>query len=1084
MYPTLSLLPKSLSPYAQALKHVALRGGPLALGRSAKESELVLFKKGLLPVDYRPMVQGKWDDTVERWAHAWQFPSEDDGDLDDKKDLVQIVSQNHDCIQKLLDFGARIGDLRPLNPKSLPREIVAAHCNQETVTPDEPPVSSSPSVLESRVESFSSDFLSSYPSINTFQKPLSISYELAGIPSAYIDDNTECAIASKKLCEILENVGLDYTEDGITVAIGAMAVAGLRSVNTKSTFIVSSGSYFKAARAILDFASSLGLGPTAEMYKALMRHASCSGDTQLSMSIIEEMKENGITPRIGNWHELMRSFYKVKDYGSVVQIVDNMKMYANIEPNEVTFALQLRALAKDHATEFNALAEAVQLFDQMEQVYGFVPSRPHYDALMFALSQSPVSEMRLRCQELARKMEVMGIPWNGYTFLNLIRSAQVVGDVDAVEQYLGKMRERGIPVTMIHLAWAIHAHVQKVKRQFQDIKEEGSTPVLEEWKKTVEKCLGIYKIVRERGWEVQVPFLNALLRLCCQCAILSTEQQLKSTESNIEKTSSIIFEDIAQNIWEQEFKSSFLSQDSYSYECYITLLAHQQRIDEAETLFQKMLLQGQINENVVGPPSRRTYESLILMHLSSGEEGGAARALHYLQAMERAGLPVRPSLLKKMVRVHGAAGYRRDMKRRARRIMQAREEYMARKAENDEENITQPHSVNSERAEEHNGNPNVLRGTTGITPSNASPLSSESAFSWWEQWRANSVSKHELFEEECEDGTPKGSSFNEKNIALSKMGIESLFKNRSDIPHSSFSDPSSLVAQLRSEEGEVAGSLWSLDGGDLAYPKDSGGPEGWGVKLWRERRLIKKEFQKVGDGRQPVPSLSEAGNAVRLAGDQIDIELSKAKAPGELSDWRRYEAHRYDDGSSKPSGEMAVLPSPPSFSSELVWQNERQDPLSPYKNDEELAIGSDNMFYDTVQKEANVKSSEVVRVLQERRENDVDVKGKGTTRRSKYDYLQKWREMYNHGTLDASDLSSIGSTSLLQFGRSPENHKESLTETIKNWHCKNKKRIHLAQDKSRKYSLCANDNARERDQRIGELGEVAGRRKRLIRPRK
>lgn len=49
---TLQLNAKALSPYAQALKQVALK-------RSAQEMEIEMYRKGTLPADYRPPVQGK-----------------------------------------------------------------------------------------------------------------------------------------------------------------------------------------------------------------------------------------------------------------------------------------------------------------------------------------------------------------------------------------------------------------------------------------------------------------------------------------------------------------------------------------------------------------------------------------------------------------------------------------------------------------------------------------------------------------------------------------------------------------------------------------------------------------------------------------------------------------------------------------------------------------------------------------------------------------------------------------------------------------------------------------------------------------
>lgn len=1159
------LFPKSLSPYAQALKHVALRGGKVALGHSAREAELAMYRKGALPADYRPYAHGKWDDTVERWAHAWQFPASEVMSEDGEGEgLVRLVSQNRKQMQNLLSFGQQLlsspPSESPLAPdKGAYREHTKdEHRRMEDTSRQQTSSSDMLNPLETAAEEIASPLLllsSSTPatpssSSQMVQRELSsvpISVLDAVAPRAYIDDGSAKAAASKELCYILEDCGLDYTEDGLTVAIAAMAATAMTSPNLSTVLYANpvDGSdsshitgYYQAGRAIFNWVASLGLGPTAEMYKALMRHPSTRGDTQGTMALIEEMKERGVTPTIGNWHELMRAFIKAKDYEAVHQIVDNMKMYANIEPNEVTFMLQLRALAKGQSMNFNALAEAVQLFDQMEQVYGFIPSRPHYDAMLFALCQSPAPEMRLQCEELARKMELMGMMWDRNTFMYLIRAAQVVGDVDAVEMYLGKMRERGIPLTALHLAWAIQAHVQRVIRLHQQSQEDPNTEgeedkeaphhdasssstarllqLAEKFREHTETCFGIYDLIRKRGWEMQLPLLNALLRLSCQCASIlyneysnlgihrETEEEEKrdahgaSRDANTVSTHRELhqmlhyFEDHTRYCWEEAFREWHLSKDVYSYECYISLLAQQQRIDEAEKLFQQMVLGPYSSSDFTGnssssssdiddsgntfalAPTRRTYEALMFMHLSSGEEGGAARALYYLEALEKSAIPIRGSLLQRMVRIHHAAGYKRDMKRRARRIMQAREEYLQRKAEWEmgggasecgtttttgsrpgstmETPVTGmpansdlprqkaifPTTGMTEGGEEHTGAPQKEVACTEISSAPPPPWS-------WEKWNKETIDKHELFEEENEDGTPKGEAMEEKNTALAKMGIEySSYREKTILPSSS---PSSLIRKIRATEGEVTGGLWALDGGELGYPSDGGGPDGWGVRLWRERQLLQKEFRKIKeDASTPLPALSSAGNAIRVAGDQADIEQSGAITPGELSDWRRYPEHRYEDTDRvKPASEIAFSPASSSAAtvatSALVWQQEVHDPLAPYKTDEEIAVANDNVFYQQLEDEAAAKTKEVVSVLQERRENAVDIVGRGPTRRAKYDYLEKWREMYRHGTLDVSDLSSSSSSSkLLHFGRTPDDHSETLSSVVREWHARQKRK--------------------------------------------
>lgn len=986
-------VPKALSPYAQALKQVSLKG-PVAFGSSAKEMEFEMYRQGVLPADYRPPAQGKWDDTIERWAYAWQFPS-----AEESEDEVSALIKNREGVQLLLELGERLLEAPPST-------IPGSGATDTTRYPlldvaDSPGATAPPPLLLS--DEAAAGYAEMEKSVGLLAKApkkevMSVESfsQATAVPVAYLDDQSERANASKALALALESCDLEYAEEGLITAISAL----------------SQMHHYDAARALFDFSASVGIGPSAELFKALMRHASAVGDVNQSMALIEEMKDRGITPRIGNWHELMRSFHKARDYPAVSQIVDNMKMYANIEPNEVTFMLQLRALAKD-TSQLNSLAEAVQLFDQMENVYGYIAARPHYDALMYAMSRSPAPEMRLRCDELARKMDLMGIPWNSTTFLNLIRSAQVAGDVEGVERYLSKMREDRVPVRVPHLSWAIHAHTQYLLRlNYEEMREKGEDPAAV-WVEHMNTCFGIYELVVQRGWEMQVSLLNALLRLTCQVAILSVEHSVMKTESGAAEKSGA-FEDQANKIWNDSFDEWHVQKDVFSYECYIALLAHQQRIDEAEKLFQEIILK---NDMV---PSRRTYECLIFMHLSSGEEGGAARALHYLEAMEKSQLPIRPSLLKKIVRVNNASGYKRDMKRRARRIMQAREEYLARKSEG----VGFPSPGGDTAA--------VVDASDGDEKSSAPtlrplPISEKSTLAWWDKWKKTTLSKHELFEEENADGTPRGESFEDKNKALAMMGIDSAFKTPDDVPDLS---KQRLLPALRAEEGEVTGSLWALDGGELAYPRDGGGPQGWGVRLWRERQLLKKEFQKTLDGKAPVPSFSELGKASRVAGDQMDIEESGAKTPGELDDWRKFADNRYDDGTAKPVSEIAFPVEP---SAELVWRGESRDPLAPYKTDNEIALESDNTFYNKMQSDVHNKTKELVSVLQEGRENDVDIVGRGPTRRSKIDYLEKWREMYRHGTLEMPDEPS------LHFGRAPDDHRDTLAASVRDWYKRNKK---------------------------------------------
>lgn len=1000
---------KALSPYAQALKHVALRGAS-ALGPSAKEHELLMYRGGSLPADYRPPVQGKWDDTIERWAYSWQFPAAEEeaeypsNDVAKSPDLPKLVSFCRKLLStppsKLPGSAASAGSLYLLTrgdvrSTSTPQKSVEELLSSTTSAgaPEAQFDEAWFAELEKQLndtaplEPVSNAPATSEPSLSQPVMPATQYAAVSGVPAAYLDDGSQQSAACKELCAVLEDsFQLTFEEPGIQIAMGGLVLQG----------------YLAEAKALMSFARDVGLGPTAEMYRELMRFHTRSGEVNESMALIEAMKEDGITPRVGNWHELMRCFHAARDYPAVQQVVNHMKAYANIEPTEVTFALQLRALAKDQ-TQQSALYEAVQLFDQMENVYGYLASRPHYHALMQALSQSVVPEMRLRCEELGRKMELLGMTWDGQTFLYQIMSAQVVGDLKAIERLFGKMRNEGIPMTLPHLTWAIHGHTEAMARidfaKMREANEDATARITQ----LIGTCFGIYELALGRGWQMDTPFVNALLRQSCQAAMLVMEHCREDVAmfGHLEKQSA--------SIWESTFTELSVAKDAFSYHNYIALLAHGQRLDEAEKLFQEMCLR----EDMV--PLRRTYEALIFAHISSGEEGGTARALHYLEAMERAKIPIRASLIKKIVKVQNAAGYTRDMKRRARRIMQAREEYMARKEEGVD--MTPKPYKPPERDED---------GRLVAVPL---PVASNSALAWWDKWKRESINKHELFESENADGSPKGETFKEKNDALKKMGIESKFLTKADVP-----DPSrhKLLPKLRAAEGEVTGALWGLDGGELSYPSGSHGPQGWGVRLWRDRRLIQQEYEKAtsGAGGASLSAFSTAGIASRNATDQVLIEDSGVKTPGELRDLKEFPDHRYDDGTPKPLSEFAVEVPP---SAELVWQQERKDALAPYKTDEEISVEADSTFQQAMEETRHAKIQETVTALKLRQEDAVDVTSRGTTRRSKHDYLEKWREMYRHGTLEVPDEP------LERYGLSAEDSKLTLSNTIRGWYARNKK---------------------------------------------
>lgn len=861
---------------------------------------------------------------------------------------------------------------------------------------------------------------------------------VSGVPAAYIDDGSELAVCSKELCAIVtDSFSLTYEEPSLALGMRALAVKG----------------HVAEVQALLRLAGDLGFGPTAEMYRSLMAYSTERGDVNGSMAVIETMKAAGVTPRIGNWHELMLCFHKAKDYPAVQQIAQHMKAYANLEPNEVTFAIQLRALAKDQSRQ-SSVFEAIQLFDHMEHVVGFVASRPQYHALMQCLCSSPQPEMRQRCEELGKKMELLGMTWDGTTFLLQIMSAQVVGDLKAIEKLFGKMRNEGVPMTIAHLTWAIHGHTEAMLRlEFKDMKERNEDP-LPKVLEIMSTCFGIQELAVRRGWRLTVPFVNSLLRLCCQATMVVMEHMPDDTAAMGRMESQAVA------IWEKTFTELGLQRDAFSYHNYIALLAHQQRLDEAEKLFQELVLTHDAT------PSRRTYEAMIFGHISSGEEGGTARALHYLEAMERAKLPIRASLIKKIVKLQNAAGYKRDMKRRARRIMQAREEYMARKAEGVDM------SPKPYQPPERDADGNLIAVPLPISPT--------STLAWWDRWRRESINKHELFSGsttaeglpmEQADGTPKGETFEEKNEALRQMGIVSTFLTKDDVPDAS---KHRLLPKLRAEEGEVTGGIWGLDGGELSYPSGAHGPQGWGVRLWRDRQVIKRVFDDAVSAVTPQaallssPDFSTAGIARRSVPDQLAIESSGATNAKELRDVAQFPDHVYDDGTPKPASEFAVeVPR----SAELVWQQERKDRLAPFKTDDEISMEADSTFHRAMSNSMHSKVEATVTALQTRREFETDVVGGGPARRSKHDYLDKWREMYRHGTLEVPDEP------LERYGVRSDDHKATLANTVREWQARNRRPV---ADEST-VSKWAKEEVRAKERAASKEALIAGNRRRRLR---
>lgn len=1038
----------ALSPYAAALKHVAVRGGRAALASTAREEELRMARAGALPADYRPPPTTAWDDTIERWAYAWQFPV-----AETAPSQSQLIALEHpDALRRIIAIAKRL-HLEP-PPSKLPNpEAVAARKLEQSrnlgedaeqqqiaagsdtnATAAAPPVSPSPPLL---------------PVIPAAEYAALLPPDVR-LPAAYIDDGSAFSAVCRELGTIMvDELGLPFDETGLRSVLAAVAK---RSGSPRN------------ALALLRFVLDAGFSATPALYSATMLGFALRGQAQPCHDLIEEMKERGITPDRSNWETLMIAYSTAGDHGAVLQIVDNMKSYANIEPDERTFASQLFALSKDQSRESNAF-EAVTVFDQMENVYGFVPNRTLYHALMACLCRrAHDATLRQRLNDTAAKMELVGIPWNNTTYMYLLQACSSAGgDVQRCRELCAKMRNEGLTPNVSHLAAVIRVYGVALRERCAQLHKQGlergdgDTPagrarvaaLVQHHSRTV---LGIVKIVDERRrrqgpavFRESVYFIDSALAFHCT-AVEVLSQYAPDNGELLTK-----FEESAKHIWNTAYEDGtanatasrsrrasgdddrdddageeldpdlerdnrglsfaqrrglgrerfegeegfdaaalpppLLLKTATSYDAFISMFAAQQRIDEAENLFQEMVYaQGQQQQQQGGlRPRRSTYEKLILMHLVSGEEGAAHRALGYMDAMTKAGMPVRPGFLKRMQKASDEAAYRRDMKRRARRIMQAREEYLARKAAEEHtgahaqqqreqqqgENAEHQQQQQQQQAKERGAAVSkdlVERGSTLASiapfhPSNrAGPDTLGEVSTWWKHWELSTVSKHELFDRERADGTPAGEEFAEKNAALRMLGIESKFLTKGDLPRSTIDGrPQSLSARIRADGSEPAHALWNLGGESGAEKLPSGfnaKSTGWGATLWRERQILRKELEAIRDGVASPASivrageisaaggssnsnsasaspLSSAGNALRTAPEQLAIERSGAKTFGELQDAQdeQFSALVYEDGTAKPASEFAA---PVSFAGETVWQAELRDELAPFKSTAEL----------------------------------------------------------------------------------------------------------------------------------------------------
>ena len=1126
------------STYAKAVKHIALRGRT-ALGPSVKELELQLYRKSFLPADYRPPKTEKWDDMIERWAYAWQYPLEDDTCGESRN----VVKNCKSGLRRLADFCSEIQNdppyvlgkdkisVYPLLPSSDSTKNVK-NCDQNEESKDVTHGNSTPA---------SSNKLSAQFTTNASLLP---SEPLAedGMPVAYLDFNAPITARSKELAVLMANdLGLSYDPEGIKSAIRALGIYG----------------NYKAAATLFDLAKALGLGgQNIISYNAIIAMYANQGLVNECMSLVEEAKSKGVTPDRVTWTILIHGFVQAHDCSSAIQVYDHMRELANLEPDEATFAAVLWAHARD-ITKESSVMKCVELFEHMQSAYNMMPLRQCFDAVLYALQRQPKDHALL--VEYGRKMEILGFEWSNQTFFYMMCGSANRGDLSALRKLFAKLQENGHKFQVQHLLTVLTAYSHAIRKaEYENFKAENAHPKNGLWKEAETTCLGVLALIhtRSKGADKLVKAGDETTSDLAVAMKLKSKDSFTShwisraLSSLLHIYASIIhmigehyahdltlfqeWSNKGMRIWTHSFNDyNITEKPAQAYVAYLKFLSLcKGEVARAESVFAELALSGGVGQKKILPKS--AYVNMILLHLRSGEEGSTTRALSYLDAMEKVGYPSTVALLRRIRNISEEAAYTRDMRRRSRRMEQAREEYEERHGSGTAEHeIPLDHqnesSLNAQKEKSSSDIHPSFRGLRDVEQTNfrgdyrtqgtpdgvdpdvvydptnpllhckddlRRPLGSsteqsnkelrkfdaeqnlpsldpvppmDTPIEYWEKWKSNTLTKHKLFDSPSDDGTPRGESFEEKNQALAKLGIISKFKKPEDIPNPR--DRNKLLPILRADGSEPAGALWAIDESGYVYPEKRLGAFGWDTTLWRERNLLKK-YAALAVSRGETSLLQSTpfapvGMTKRTIPEQIEIDSTNAKTPSELADAKAFPHEVYEDGSRKPVAEHSTsLP----HAGELVWVKDRTNPLAPYMDDEDMEnamqsadtlVSSENNRSDAVTtdspqpmspvmyaaqkelytesvlakqiaKEESSQSRDVIETLRTHKtetlafasRHGIGARSVAGHKNRKYDYLQRFKEMYQRGQLEVPEEP------LLRFGRSASDMTHTTAASI------------------------------------------------------
>eukprot|EP01062_Namystynia_karyoxenos_P079534 TRINITY_DN8405_c0_g1_i1.p1 TRINITY_DN8405_c0_g1~~TRINITY_DN8405_c0_g1_i1.p1 ORF type:complete len:1201 (+),score=338.03 TRINITY_DN8405_c0_g1_i1:120-3722(+) len=457
----------------------------------------------------------------------------------------------------------------------------------------------------------------------------------------------------------------------------------------------------------------------ASVWNRYMRALGTLREVLGAYNTVEEMKELGITPTVQTWNELMRAYRLSGDSSSAIQVSDNMKMYAGVEPDHWHFFELMSAHGSDVSVDPETGARrCMNIFYEMTQVYRLEPLRNHYHAVLKALQPLAVNaDFYLELTNYAQQMKHVGMPWSIAVYVVLLRAEAVRGDLGRVRELFVTMRRRKLPVTSQAFAAVLHAYGAAIPPPTDDRKEDQSlatSPGTFQWARKA-AAEWARKHSAPFPWDEKRRELYAEAREVYAAAVAGSADGRGASRvllAGLLRATTSLQPLLLRKVWEEDVVPQMHTRDWREpsvLAAYIRGLAHLSLIgdvaalDDAEREFVALARRGV-------KPTYSTYTSLMFAHVHTGRQGSVDIALDYMRALERAGYAVRSSTVKRFKQLVDLVGPKRDAIRRAQGLMERREGIRKELAER----FAQPTAVATSPRLRRPGD--VVRGVQGLTP--------------------------------------------------------------------------------------------------------------------------------------------------------------------------------------------------------------------------------------------------------------------------------------------------------------------------------------------------------------------------------